>query len=377
MPISAAFSTWSGVPPRTSARPAGRHRAGRPDLALAAHLGAGDGGVLLEQDADRAGGEQEPHDTVVGVGVDEVAVVVQDGRDDPGGAVRRRGDHPAAGGVLLVDRQRVEGDPLHRPQRVAAVVGGLEGLAQQRAARRRTLSPPGSTPVARMPRSTHSCMTDQMCSRPVRTSSSVRQDSSLASISSLMRSPVCRVRAQQFVAAAERVRDRRGRSSAVTVGARRSRPRRGRTRRRPSSTPGAAARARRRPSRVNRMPLEWNGSRLRRCSTRSSSIENAIGCVPASRSSFSSCTAATRGSAADGVDQVGLLALQAEHDGLHACRGRGRSRPASRTSRPARPRYGRAARRRPAGSRTCSRPASVRRCASSTARYRPCRDRRR
>src|SRR5918997_3829021 len=71
----------------------GGHRAGGADLALAADLGAGDGRVLLEQQPDRRGGEQEPHHAVLGVGVDEVAVVVQDRRDDAGGAVRRRGDH--------------------------------------------------------------------------------------------------------------------------------------------------------------------------------------------------------------------------------------------------------------------------------------------
>src|SRR5918998_2447324 len=42
-----------------------RHRARRPDLSLAAHLCPGDRGVLLEQDPDRRGGEQEPDDTVL------------------------------------------------------------------------------------------------------------------------------------------------------------------------------------------------------------------------------------------------------------------------------------------------------------------------
>ena len=56
----------------------------------------------------------------------------------------------------------------------------------RRAARRRTLSPPGSTPPVSMPRCTHSCMTSQMCSRPARISGSVRQDSSLASTMSLI-----------------------------------------------------------------------------------------------------------------------------------------------------------------------------------------------
>src|ERR687890_1136500 len=69
----------------------GGHGAGRADLALAADLRAGAGGVLLEQQPDRRRGEQEPHHPVLAVGADEVAVVVQDGRDDAGGAVGRRG----------------------------------------------------------------------------------------------------------------------------------------------------------------------------------------------------------------------------------------------------------------------------------------------
>ena len=48
------------------AQRAGGHRAGRPDLALAAHLGAGDRRVLLVQHADRAGAEQEADHAVVG-----------------------------------------------------------------------------------------------------------------------------------------------------------------------------------------------------------------------------------------------------------------------------------------------------------------------
>ena len=66
MPISAAFSTCSGRAAEHLAQRAGRHRAGRADLALAADLGAGDRRVLLVQHADRAGGEQEAHDAVVG-----------------------------------------------------------------------------------------------------------------------------------------------------------------------------------------------------------------------------------------------------------------------------------------------------------------------
>src|SRR5512133_590763 len=67
--------------PAEDLRQAGRgHRAGRSDLALAAHLRSGDGGVLLEQDPDRRRRKQEPYDAVVGVGADEVPVVMQNGR---------------------------------------------------------------------------------------------------------------------------------------------------------------------------------------------------------------------------------------------------------------------------------------------------------
>ena len=186
MPISAAFSTCSGVPPRTSRETAGRHRAGRADLALAADLGAGDRGVLLEQHADRGRGQQEPHDAVVVGAGHEPRVVVQDRGDDPGGAVGRRGDHPPAGGVLLVDGQGVEVDPVQRAQRVAAVVDRPARLARSAGARRRTFSPPGSTPVDSQPFATHSCITDQMCSRPARICSSVRHDSSFAIMTSLI-----------------------------------------------------------------------------------------------------------------------------------------------------------------------------------------------
>ena len=119
MPISAAFSTCSGVPPITARKRAGGHRAGHADLALAADLGARDRGVLLVEDADRRRGEQEVDDAAVVRAGHEARVVVQHRRDDAGRAVGRRGDDAAAGGVLLVDRQRVEVDPVHHRQRIA------------------------------------------------------------------------------------------------------------------------------------------------------------------------------------------------------------------------------------------------------------------
>ena len=110
----------------------------------------------------------------------------------PGGAVGRRGDDPAAGGVLLVDRQRVEGDPVHHAQRVGrrASLGSRRRRGAGAAARRRTLQAAGQhARRCRMPRSTHSCITAQMCSSPARTSSSVRQASSLASMTLADRQP--------------------------------------------------------------------------------------------------------------------------------------------------------------------------------------------
>ena len=59
MPISAAFSICSGVPPMGRGEAGGGHRAGDADLALAADLGAGDRGVRLVEHADGAGGQQE------------------------------------------------------------------------------------------------------------------------------------------------------------------------------------------------------------------------------------------------------------------------------------------------------------------------------
>src|ERR1044071_8681454 len=64
IPISAAFSICELVPPSAAARcRAGRgDRAGHSDLALAADFGPRDGGILLEQGADRGGGQEEGPD---------------------------------------------------------------------------------------------------------------------------------------------------------------------------------------------------------------------------------------------------------------------------------------------------------------------------
>ena len=111
------------------------HRARDADFALAADFGAGDRRVLLVQDADRAGGQQEIDRCRRRSPSDRSAVVVHDGRDDAGGAVGRRGDDAAAGGVLLVDRERVQVDPVEDRQRIAQ--RGFRTFAQILGHRRR------------------------------------------------------------------------------------------------------------------------------------------------------------------------------------------------------------------------------------------------
>ena len=113
---------------------------------------------------------------------------MQDGRDDAGRAVGRGGDDPAAGRVLLVDRHRVERDPLHRVRQRVALGAQLRGPTA--AARRRTFRPPGRMPSRDMPRGTHACITRQISSSPARISSSVRQARSFSSISAEIDRPV-------------------------------------------------------------------------------------------------------------------------------------------------------------------------------------------
>ncbi len=59
-------------------------------------------------------------------GVDVVERIVEDGGDDAGGPVRRRGDDPSPRGVLLVDGHRDEVDPFEVELRVPVGVLGLE-----------------------------------------------------------------------------------------------------------------------------------------------------------------------------------------------------------------------------------------------------------
>ncbi|MCY1178860.1 hypothetical protein D9M73_192330 [compost metagenome] len=105
------FHLLHGAAHHFAQRPSG-HRTGNADLALAAHFGAGDGGVFLVQDADGRGGEQKAHHPVLAGTGDEAHVVVKDCRDDARCTIGRGGDHTPAAGVFLVDRQGVEVDPV-------------------------------------------------------------------------------------------------------------------------------------------------------------------------------------------------------------------------------------------------------------------------
>src|SRR5208282_5304487 len=93
---------------------AGGHRTGYADLPLATDLGSGQGGVPLAQPANRGRGEQKRDDAVLVAFRIELAVVADDRRDDPGRPVGRRSDDSAAGGILLVDRDGIDADPIDR-----------------------------------------------------------------------------------------------------------------------------------------------------------------------------------------------------------------------------------------------------------------------
>ena len=67
---------------------------------------------------------------VVGAG-HELRVVVQHRGHDAGRAVGGRGDHPPAGGVLLVDGEREQVHPVERGQRVDVAVVGQQRAVQR------------------------------------------------------------------------------------------------------------------------------------------------------------------------------------------------------------------------------------------------------
>ena len=102
-----------GVAAHELGKSASRHGAGAADFALAANFSSRDRGVLFVQDADGASGEQKAFDASYVSAGEEVVVIVQYGWDDTGGAVGGSGDHAPASGVLFVDRERVQVDPVN------------------------------------------------------------------------------------------------------------------------------------------------------------------------------------------------------------------------------------------------------------------------
>ena len=99
---------------------AGRHRAGRADLTLAADLGAGNGGVDLVEDPNRACGQQEAADVFVARATAVVQVVLEHCGNNAGCAIGGRRHNPPADRILLVHCQSIERDPIHGVQRLIA-----------------------------------------------------------------------------------------------------------------------------------------------------------------------------------------------------------------------------------------------------------------
>ena len=81
MPISAACSTCALVPSERRHQTAGRHRTSHADFALASDFGAGNRGVLLVEDADRAAPSAGSGRCLRRTRLDVAQVVLRHGRD--------------------------------------------------------------------------------------------------------------------------------------------------------------------------------------------------------------------------------------------------------------------------------------------------------
>jgi hypothetical protein len=96
----------------------------------------------------------------------EALIVAQDRRHDAGGAVGRRGDDAAAGGILLVHRERPEIDPVEHRQRVLQrALGALHQQAVERGRAALHLEAAGRMPSWPMPRSMQADMASTIASR--------------------------------------------------------------------------------------------------------------------------------------------------------------------------------------------------------------------
>ena len=146
MPISAAFSTCSTVPPSAAARPPAAMEQATPTSPWQP-TSAPDSGRCAVQ-APPGGQQEGAHALAVRAG-NEAVVIVQHGRDDAGRAVGRRRDHAAAGGVFLVDGHGVQVDPVHHRQRIRQrALGALGQVAVQLGGAATHPQRPGSSPSA-------------------------------------------------------------------------------------------------------------------------------------------------------------------------------------------------------------------------------------
>ena len=105
-----------------------RHGAGHAHLALAADLGAGDGGVLLDDIAHDTGRSQRVADLLVAEGV-SLGQVVKDARHDAAGAAGRGRDDGAAGSVFLGNGQSI-GEYESTGTEVGLVAHGLDMIGR-------------------------------------------------------------------------------------------------------------------------------------------------------------------------------------------------------------------------------------------------------
>lgn len=110
--ISAAFSTWALVPPSAAHRPAAAIAEAEPTSAWQPSSAPEIEAFSLTMPPIAAAVSRKT--STPGVSrADAVAAIIADhSRHHAGGSVGRRGHDPPAGGVLLVDRQRVGGEPV-------------------------------------------------------------------------------------------------------------------------------------------------------------------------------------------------------------------------------------------------------------------------
>ena len=172
MPISAAFSTCSGVPPNTAQSPA----------AAIEHATPTSPGSPLQHRILRRSPCREfrlPRRStkvdhpVIARGRYEAREVVQDGRYDSSRTICWRSDDTSSGGVLLIYCKCIQIHPIHDVQGSPASGRAWSFRKSSRPAAH--LKSPGSVPSVRHPRSTQAFMTPQILNNPFRVSASGRQ----------------------------------------------------------------------------------------------------------------------------------------------------------------------------------------------------------